>query len=473
MKTKSTKLTLPVLLTIGLLRTATIASAAPLYEETFNGGPATSSGPLSDLGWFQWGATYSGYYNNAVQWINSATLQPLNTTNGVYMGQHRSINLHYLALYTTDTAGSGTFGLVSYSDITFSGRLTFSIFTQLQGDTTGDTITGRFLVQNNGVWYASALSVPPPTSQNGPANYYDPRSLTLDGSATNWITVVGLGTGTFGLGGGATRDLTGAITGVGFLEGLIDPNHNSSGWNYADFAIAEAPAPTQLPTRVYIDPTATYLLVTNETTANATPIDLASLGIFPGDLVGLTTLGSFFFTHQDTIPVNGMSGVFSSNSILLAPNLLNRVSGAIAAGGTPFVSQNTYRGDVPTDIPQDFRIFSTNTTLRVPPGAAFLFVSAEDDLFYDNVSNATNLFSVLIARETETIMTAVFPPDDQSIRVSWNTDSNQLYQVQYSLSLSNDWTNVGLPIQGTGGTVGITNAAVGQSAMFYRVVRVP
>jgi hypothetical protein len=232
-------------------------------------------------------------------------------------------------------------------------------------------------------------------------------------------------------------------------------------------------AAAQGPTRVYIDPTATYLLVTNDAAANATPIDLASLGIFPGDLVGLTSVGSYFWTHKYLVPQHGMCGVFSSNSILLAPYLRNRVQGAIAAGGTPYVSDNTYHGNIPTDIPQDFSIFTTNTTLRVPPGAAFLFVSSEDNSFHDDLDNATDPFSVLITRETETIMTAVFSPDDQSIHVSWNTDSNQLYQVQYSLSLSNDWTNVGSPIQGTGATAGFTNSTVGQTAMFYRVVRVP
>ncbi len=229
----------------------------------------------------------------------------------------------------------------------------------------------------------------------------------------------------------------------------------------------------QLPTEIYINPTASYLLVNNDPGAtDATPIDLAPLGIYPGDLVGLTAQGSFFFTHQSTNPVDGMSGVFSSSSTLLASNVLFRVPGAIASG-TPYVSPNTYRGDVPTDIPQDFSIFSTNTTVRVPLGAAYLFVAAKDTLYKDNVDNSTDPFRLLIAQETETVLGVNISSADQSTHIFWNTDSNQLYQLQCSPSLLNDWTNVGTLVEGTGSVVETTNAPAGQPALFYRVERVP
>lgn len=246
--------TIPILTTGALLATITLGSAQILYEETFNGGVASSGGPftagapLSDLGWEQYGSTYSGYFNNAAQWLNSTDSQPLNTTNGVYIGQHRSRNLHYMAFYTSDTLGAGPYGPVSFTDIPFSGDFTFSIFAQLQGNTTGDIITGRFMVQVGSQWYASAQSIAPPTSVNSTGvDFFDPRSLTLNGNAANWNNVLGIGNnGTLLLGAPASSDLTGAITGVGLLEGLIDPNVNSSGWNYADFTVSAVPEPSSL-----------------------------------------------------------------------------------------------------------------------------------------------------------------------------------------------------------------------------------
>src|SRR5215831_5700183 len=187
-----------LLLVLGtFLAITTDGLAETLYEETFDGGvpssggPFTPGAPLSNLGWEQYGSTYAGYFNGATQWLNSATANPLNTTNGIYIGQHRSRNLHYMALYTTDALGSVPYGLTSFSDIPLSGDLTFSVFTQLQGDTTGDIITGRFMIQVGGQWYASAQSIDPPTSVNGDGTeYFDPRSLMLNGDAANWDYVL-------------------------------------------------------------------------------------------------------------------------------------------------------------------------------------------------------------------------------------------------------------------------------------------
>jgi hypothetical protein len=238
------------LLFMGLLGTAASASATPLYEETFAGGPAgTGQGLLPDLGWVASGAQqYNGWYNNETQFINSATSGPINGATGVYIGAQGSSTLQYVALTTTDTSGAGTYGLTSFSDISLSSNpsLNFSIFSQLQGGgVAGDMITGYFLVQNGGQWYASSSGITPPTSPHNAANNFDPRSLTLSGAAANWDLVTGVGTGTITLGSAAGSDLTGNITGVGFLEGLISTGDYSS-WNYADFAVTATPEPTSL-----------------------------------------------------------------------------------------------------------------------------------------------------------------------------------------------------------------------------------
>lgn len=231
-------------------------------------------------------------------------------------------------------------------------------------------------------------------------------------------------------------------------------------------------ATAQLPELIEVKPTASYLLVNNDPAAAGTvPIDLESRGISAGDLVGLTAIGSFFETHQSQIPENGMSGVFSSSSILLASNIFNRVPGAISAG-KPYVSPPTYRGKVPTDIPEDFSIFTTNTTLRVPPGARYLFVAAKDDLYKDNVNNSNDPFRLLLARETETVLSVDVSSEDSSVHISWNSDSNQLYQLERSSSLNTGWSEAGLPVQGTGAMIEAVDAAPGE-ALFYRVKRVP
>jgi hypothetical protein len=238
----------------------------------------------------------------------------------------------------------------------------------------------------------------------------------------------------------------------------------------------------QLPTTVLIDPKATYLLVNNDPANNASPINLASLGISPGDLLRLRPVGSYQYV-SGSYYVNSMIAVFSSNSVLLAANILNRVPGAVAAG-TPYVTPVTFRGSLPTDIPEDFLILNfnipdetnlvstTNISIHVPPGAAYLFVSAKDTRFSDNFDNPANNYGVLIERGTEAVLTAaIASPNTMSI--SWNTDSNQLYQAQTSMLLSGGWTNLNTPILGTGFPVTITNSIIGQAAAFYRVVRVP
>jgi hypothetical protein len=232
-----------------------------------------------------------------------------------------------------------------------------------------------------------------------------------------------------------------------------------------------------LPTEILVDPTATYLLVSTDPANNASPIDLKSYGISPGDILRLTVFGDF--NNGTGNFRNGMTGVFSSNSVLLAQSQLNRVPGAIPTG-TPYVTPVAYHGSLPTDIPQDFIIqlpqqppFSTtNISIRVPAGAAFLFVSAIDTLYHDNIDDATNHFRVLLESGTETVLT-IRIASSNSVRISWNTDSNQLYQVQTSILPFSGWTNLGMPTLGMGSTLTLTNPTIGPQAAFYRVERVP
>ena len=224
-----------------------------------------------------------------------------------------------------------------------------------------------------------------------------------------------------------------------------------------------------LPTEILINPKATYLRTSSDPATDAPPINLSTYGILPGDLLRLTQLGDF--NTGIGIFVGNMIGIFSSNSVLLAQSETNRVPGAIASG-PPVFTGPTYFGGLPTDIPLDFQILQTNISLHVPAGAAYLFVSAADSLFYDNTDDAANHFRVRIERGTETVLTAT-NLSAGSVDIAWNTDSNQWYQVQTAPSLSNAWTDVGSPILGTGVSSSITNSTFGQPVLFYRVKRVP
>ena len=145
-----------------------------------------------------------------------------------------------------------------------------------------------------------------------------------------------------------------------------------------------------LPAEIPVNPRAAYVLVNNDPADNTAPIDLGFFGIAPGHILRLTALGDF--NYGPGYFSDAMTAVFSSNSVLLAKSLPNRVPGAIAAG-TPIPTGPTYFGNLANDIPEDFLIqtglqppppFSTtNISVRVPQGAAFLFVAASDSLFYD------------------------------------------------------------------------------------------
>ena len=56
--------------------------------------------------------------------------------------------------------------------------------------------------------------------------------------------------------------------------------------------------------------------------------------------------------------------------------------------------------------------------------------------------------------------------------VTWPSDSNVFYQVQWASELdTNTWNSIGGPILGNGSTSSILDSARGSSNKFYRVLR--
>ena len=59
------------------------------------------------------------------------------------------------------------------------------------------------------------------------------------------------------------------------------------------------------------------------------------------------------------------------------------------------------------------------------------------------------------------------------VRLCWDTEAAQMYQVQYrSLLTTNQWTNLGSPMPGTGGVVCETDGVTGDQR-YYRVIDAP
>jgi hypothetical protein len=109
-------------------------------------------------------------------------------------------------------------------------------------------------------------------------------------------------------------------------------------------------------------------------------IALADIGARPGDLLRLERVGTY---ADETLLKDGrdksLTGVFSATNVVGAPNIKNRVPGAIDAG--PDVNTGYLKCLIfplcvfqSTNIPQDFRIDETLDVV-VPAGAAYLIVA--------------------------------------------------------------------------------------------------
>ena len=145
-------------------------------------------------------------------------------------------------------------------------------------------------------------------------------------------------------------------------------------------------APAVLAADFPLDSRATYLRLNDDPGLDATPVSLAALGVSPGDYVRLQSVGDFD-NGPDGDTFESLVGVFSSTPTLLASSNQHRVPGAIDVG-FEFQTSNTWRGNLPTDIPQDFLIshhaLFAYVVVRVPANGAYLFVTPSDSLFYDN-----------------------------------------------------------------------------------------
>ncbi len=122
-------------------------------------------------------------------------------------------------------------------------------------------------------------------------------------------------------------------------------------------------------------------------------VNLAADGFKPGDKIQINASGEVhYMANVDwNIYWSGASelwGVFSSSQTLLWQNQgnevgpLHRVPDAINAG-EPFETWPTFNG-YSTDIPEDFFVPESGTSIKIPQGAAYLMLSGSSSKFTDN-----------------------------------------------------------------------------------------
>ena len=169
---------------------------------------------------------------------------------------------------------------------------------------------------------------------------------------------------------------------------------------------------------ISLDPRATFIRA-SITDFVPTPIDLALLGVAPGDTIGLEVIGDFKGSSAGFDDWITRFGVFSATDVILAKTFTNRVPDAIDAGEDYF-TVDTYYGNFPTDVLEDF--FIDDILITVPAGAAFLFLAVPDSYYQDN-SDPDGDCAV---RLTYTPRNENIDPNDDDSQYAWSENTGWL-----------------------------------------------
>lgn len=142
------------------------------------------------------------------------------------------------------------------------------------------------------------------------------------------------------------------------------------------------------PNAVDFHSAATYLHTNSDNPRPPAVVDLGAGGFEPGDVLAVAYLivepFSFYGCSGPFTTEVGGGGVFSSTTEILSPTERHRVPGAIHAGVNHW-TPNTYWGDEPTDIPEDFRFSPRGDfVVQVPPGAEYAMFGVIDKYYQDN-----------------------------------------------------------------------------------------
>jgi len=152
-------------------------------------------------------------------------------------------------------------------------------------------------------------------------------------------------------------------------------------------------------------PTDTFLLTDSvDTPTGPVWIYLGGYGITPGMTIYLQTVGDLCFGAgdpclQQELP---LTLVFTADNSQGARSELNQLTAIGPPTGIPSrVTGNTWFGNLPTDIAQDFDVpIGSWLSVEVPAGAGFLAVGLADSYYADNSDPGGNLGILL---DTEAI----------------------------------------------------------------------
>jgi hypothetical protein len=224
----------------------------PFFDSTGTQNGATD---VTNVGWSSSGIAYVGSYAapGSLDPGTGVTFPPpplgnINGTNNVLyasLDQASDIGI----FYTTDTNGPGADGDATFTDINlanYPGGVVLNLDSQTNSTT---VVTDYFAVQIGAVagvggqWYVSTNAL----TNNGPngTSIFAHNSLVFNSASNNWNLLTFQegplnATGSVTIGGPATVDLSGSITGVGIVvvgDSAYTGGTSGYGINYANFSI--------------------------------------------------------------------------------------------------------------------------------------------------------------------------------------------------------------------------------------------
>jgi len=207
---------------------------------------------LTNVGWSSAGVLYPGIYQpfGSIDPITGATFPPpphaIATNNACYASLGNSVYIGIV--YTTDTNGGGLHGDSEFSDINpvdYSGDIVFNAESQYNFSTPA---TSYFAVQIGAVagvggqWYVSTTAFANNTAENP---FFASNSLAFNPGSNNWDQLTFPQgpidtTGSVVIGGLASNDLSGPITGVGIVlvgDSTYGGGATGYGLNYGYYSI--------------------------------------------------------------------------------------------------------------------------------------------------------------------------------------------------------------------------------------------